>query len=556
VAIPEEVDVAIVGAGPAGLTLANLLGMYGLRTAVFEQFEELVDYPRAVGMDDECLRVFQAAGIAETIVPHTIPNQWLRFLTKGGRCFAAVEPLTDEFGWPRRNGFIQPLVDQALLRGTKRFPNVSVHFAHRMTALRQSDDDVDLDVESPSGTASVRARYVVGADGGRSEVRKSLGIAFAGKTDSTRWLVLDIARDPIGTPNAYCHCDPARPTVSIGLPHAVRRFEFMIFANETDAEMSTRERLNDLMRPYVAEPERVDVIRARVYTHHARLAARFRQGRAMLIGDAAHLMPVWQGQGFNSGIRDASNLAWKLAAVCRGRASDRILDTYEEERREHARAMISISVLAGKLFSPTNPILAWTRDVVTLMLNAVPPAKRYVLQMRFKPMPKYLRGAIVPPRRNDKTSPVGKLFIQPLATTPLDPKPERFDTVIGPWFAVVAWGIDPTRTMSTATRAFWERLGARFVMIKPPVQFAYTEDVAPETLVVGDVSGRLKDWFGRHDGSVVILRPDRFVAALTTPQDLDTATARFAAAMSALPATREAVPAVTAMDEAAAPTVR
>jgi 3-(3-hydroxy-phenyl)propionate hydroxylase len=555
VAIPAQVDVAIVGAGPAGLTLANLLGMYGLRVAVFEQFEELVDYPRAVGMDDECLRVFQTAGLAETIVPHTIPNQWLRFLTKGGRCFASVEPLTDEFGWPRRNGFIQPLVDQALLRGTKRFANVTVSFAHRMTALSQDDEGVNLEVESPGGTASVRARHVVGADGGRSEVRKSLGIAFDGKTDSTRWLVLDIACDPIGTPNAYCHCDPARPTVSIGLPHAVRRFEFMIFPNETDADMSTRERLNDLMRPYVTQPERVDVIRARVYTHHARLAARFRQGRAMLIGDAAHLMPVWQGQGFNSGIRDASNLAWRLAAVCRGHASARILDTYEEERREHARAMISISVLAGRLFSPTNPFLAWARDVATLMLNAVPPAKQYVLQMRFKPMPNYVRGAIVPQPRNDKTSPVGKLFIQPPVTTPLEPIPERFDTVIGPWFAVVAWGIDPTRTMSPATRTFWKHLGARFVMVKPPVQFDYTEDVSSETLVVGDVSGRLKEWFGRHAGSVVILRPDRFVAALTTPQDLDTATSRFAEAIYALPESRAATPA-TMLEEAATPTAR
>ena len=145
----------------------------------------------------------------------------------------------------------------------------------------------------------------------------------------------------------------------------------------------------------VPYPERVDVIRHRVYTHHSRIAGAFRRGRLMLAGDAAHLMPVWQGQGYNSGIRDAANLGWKLAAVVNGQAGDALLDTYDVERRKHARAMIDLSTMVGRVISPTNRRVAALRDRVIHAASVVPTLKRYVLEMRFKPMPRYEQGAVV-----------------------------------------------------------------------------------------------------------------------------------------------------------------
>ncbi|WP_275693172.1 FAD-dependent monooxygenase [Nocardioides sp. TF02-7] len=216
---PSQDRVVVVGAGPTGLTLANLLGVHGIGVDVLEAGPGLLDYPRAVGMDDESLRVFQGAGLVDAVLQHTGPDHAMRFLGADGRPIAEIAPRTGAYGWSRRNSFIQPLVDRELLRGLDRFPHVQVHFGVRCTGIEQYGDRVRAHV---SGTRSGvwEASYLVGADGGRSSVRKALGVSFDGTTESTRWLVVDIAGDPLGTPNVHVGCDPRRPYVSIHLPTA------------------------------------------------------------------------------------------------------------------------------------------------------------------------------------------------------------------------------------------------------------------------------------------------------------------------------------------------
>jgi len=535
-AMPRRVDVAVIGAGPVGLTIANFLGMYGVSVLVIERGAELIDYPRGVGMDDECLRAFQAIGLADNVRPHTTPDQWVRFLTARGRCFASVEPRTREFGWPRRNAFIQPLVDLELLKGLSRYQDVHVLFGRSLSELTEIGDGVSLRIQDGAGaTEEVHASFVVGADGGKSTVRKILNIPFSGKTESTRWVVVDIRNDPIGIPDAYLYCIPTRPYVSIALPHGIRRVEFMVFGEETEEQLCSRDGIQNLLQIVMPHPEKADIIRSRVYTHHARLAERFRQGRVLLAGDAAHLMPVWQGQGYNSGIRDATNIAWKLAMVVKGMTSDTLLDSYDLERRDHAAAMISISVTAGKIFSPTQRWLAMLRDGLTLLLNAIPPVKNYILQMRFKPMPRYTRGVVVPlaTSRGTAPSPVGRLFIQP--DVALDRREIRkFDDAIGPWFAIVAWATDPRLHMSDTVRAFWQNIGARFVAVLPAVQLSAEQTVKSDDLLILGDTGAIKQWFGDHRTSLIVLRPDRFVAAAaSTPQAIDEITASLQTAMGA-----------------------
>jgi 3-(3-hydroxy-phenyl)propionate hydroxylase len=524
----------IVGAGPAGLTLANLLGLYGLSVIVVESSEELIDYPRGVSMDDETLRVFQTAGLVEAVRKHTASDQWIRYITAKGRCFASVEPHTREFGWPRRNSFIQPLVDRILLAGLERFDRVEVLFERTLAAFTQDDTEVTATVKSPEGNPqTIGARFIVGCDGGRSTVRKILGISFEGKTDSTRWLVIDIRNDPLGIPDAYLFCDPARPHVSMALPHGIRRFEFMVFDHETDDDVSSAAGMHKLLALVLPDPDKADIIRGRVYSHHARLAKQFLSDRALLAGDAAHLMPVWQGQGFNSGVRDASNIAWKLAAIVKGLADRRLLSTYETERREHAAAMISLSVLVGRIFSPTNRWLAKLRDAATFLLGAIPPMRAYILQMRFKPMPRYTTGAVVngqPNRKITVPSAIGRMFPQPEVMTP-DGRRMLFDDAIGPWFAVVSWMVDPRHYMDAAARDYWQRMGARFVTIVPETQLAEMkrQGVERDGLNLADLHLGFKDWFGRYQVSTVILRPDRFVAAAVTATEISEATRAFRA---------------------------
>lgn len=530
-------DVVIVGAGPVGLLTANYLGAAGVNVIVLESNAALIDYPRGVGMDDECLRSFQSVGLAEAVLPHTTPNQWMRFVTGKGRVFASIEPRTDEFGWPRRNAFIQPLADRVLLEGLERYPNVQVRFSQSLETLVQGDGGVTLHIKNGhAGRMPIRARYVVGCDGGRSTVRTLLQIPFEGETDSNRWIVVDLKNDPLGSPNAYMHCDPSRPYVSIALPHGIRRFEFMVFDGEAVGDVVPPETLRAMLSKVVPDPDRVDMIRARVYTHNARLAARFHSGRVLLAGDAAHLMPVWQGQGYNSGIRDATNLGWKLAMVVKGVADAKLLETYGEERREHARAMISLSQTAGKIFSPRNPVVVGFRDSLTWLLNYIPPVKRYFVEMRFKPMPRYRAGALVYPKSAGIHSPVGRMFIQPQVSTAPDNKPVKLDDVLGPSFSIIAWGADPTYWMSHSTRAFWDRVGVKIISVRPTTQLAFEIERHDQSVtLVGDVQGRLKEWFGNQPSSIVFLRPDRFVAAVCSPQQIDATTKELAAVMHLAP---------------------
>jgi 3-(3-hydroxy-phenyl)propionate hydroxylase len=516
------VDVAIVGAGPVGLTLANMLGAAGLRVLVIEALPEIINYPRGVGMDDECLRCFQSIGLTEKVLPHVMHYQIMRLTTGTGRVFAEFDPQTDEFGWPRRNAFVQPVVDQVLVEGLTRYPAVKLVFGHTAEDITQDAAGVSLSIANALDERRViRASYLVGADGGRSTVRRALGIAFEGKTNPNRWIVVDIANDPAGAPGAYLHADPKRPYCSIQLPHGVRRFEFMLFPGEGEDGEVPREVLNDMMARVIPYPDRIDLIRARVYTHNGRLAATFRKGRVLIAGDAAHIMPVWQGQGYNSGIRDAFNLGWKLARVAKGVCGSALLDSYGAERRKHAGAMINLSETVGKVFAVRNPALAALRDGLTWLANKIPPLRAYFMEMRFKPMPRYREGALYyGPGGYDPASPVGRMFIQPRVAT-ADGWQGRLDDLIGgDRFALLSWGGSPLHWLDAEARAALAALDTAIMWVVPMSQVAHESGRHPAITVLGDVDRRLKLWFDKQPNAVVLLRPDRFVALNCSPQQI------------------------------------
>jgi 3-(3-hydroxy-phenyl)propionate hydroxylase len=513
--VAERVDIVIVGAGPVGLTLANILGLQGIRTLVVDERDSLIDYPRGVGLDDEALRTFQSIGLVEQVLPHTVPNQILRFFDSKRKLLAEMAPPDARFGWPKRNGFVQPMVDAELLVGLDRFDNIEVRWGHRMENCTETADGVT--VEFADGREPVSARYVVGSDGGRSVTRQLMGVSFDGTTSPTRWLVVDCANDPLGHPNSEVGADPSRPYVSISIAHGIRRFEFMIHGDESDEEADSPAFVRRMLAQMVPHPDRVDIIRHRVYTHHSRIAGAFRHGRLMIAGDAAHLMPVWQGQGYNSGIRDAANLGWKLAAVVNGQAEDALLDTYDVERRKHARAMIDLSTMVGRVISPTNRRLAAVRDKVIHGASLVPTLKRYILEMRFKPMPRYEQGAVFHPEPRAESSPAGTLFIQPRVDT-RDRQNVLLDDVLGTGFAVLCWSNNPRALLGDEAFGRWKALGASFVAVRPMTQLCWTGHDDHDVVVVGDRTGALKAWFDAHTDSVLFLRPDRCIAGACIAQ--------------------------------------
>lgn len=514
-----DCDLAIVGAGPVGLTIANIVGAAGLKVILIEQLDELINYPRGVGLDDEALRVFQSIGLVDRIVKHTTPFHWVRIYNDKRQLITTVEPRHMPYGWSKRNAFHQPLADKVLYEGLARYPNVRVLFGHQMTEIEDGRDSVTIRGQTTEGGAfSISSRYLVGSDGGRSFTRKHIGAAFEGNTKPEPFLVIDLADDPIGRPNLEFVCDARLPYVSIALPHGVRRFEFSV---PKEAVVNG----NDVTDDFVAmNLSRIkpgisikSIIRRRVYYHSARLASKFRSGRVLIAGDAARLMPVWQGQGYNSGIRDAINVGWKLVFVLKGRAEDALLDSYHQERWQNSKDMIAVSVLMGRIFNPGPKILCMLRDWFFWTLDIFPNAKRYVTTMAWKPVPKITRGVIVEAPTERKNNPVGTLFFQPWVRDKAGAR-ARLDDFIGVNFAVVSWSNDPSCYLDDEAKAILDKLSAIKLVIRPVCQAVDGGDAGEFSVLYDD--GEVKDWFDLRRGSIVIVRPDKVVAAICEASDI------------------------------------
>jgi len=520
----RRTSVAIVGGGPNGIATANLLGSYGVDTVVIEREPQILEYPRAVGMDDEALRLFQTVGLAEPLLRDMIQNVPMRMFRADGKCFAHIRPATREFGWWRRNIFMQQLAEKTLRQGLARYPNVELRLGEEVITLSQNERAVTLQVrDAHGGSYSLEADYCVAADGGRSATRELLGIKLAGKTHSIKWIVVDVKNADVDAPYTALNCDPRRPNVCIYLPYGFRRWEFLVYPHEDEQAIAEPESVRHLLRPYVADPGKLEIVRARTYTHHSRVAEKFVVGRVALIGDAAHLSPPWIGQGLNAGLRDAGNLAWKLAGIVQGRLAPSVLITYEQERHAHSKAMIDLADTFGELLMPTSRIKAWMRDSFFSAIRMWPGIRDYVLQMRFKPMPTYRDGVVVHANASDA---VGRMLIQPDVEDGTGTR-RKLDDVLGPWFAVVGWQVDPQSLFSPQERMFWADLGARFVEVRRSRCSAMpSSSTVDGTTCVQDVDNGLADWFAEHPGSILVVRPDRYIAAQFNPDQASDVTQR------------------------------
>lgn len=538
-----QVPVLIVGAGPVGVTLANLLGCYGIRTLVVDRSPQVLDFPRAVGLDDEAIRAFQAAGLAEEMLRDMIQNVPMRMYTADRRCVAEILPTTREFGWFRRNLFSQPLGEATLRRGLQRFEHVELCTGVELIALQQDEEGVTATLRDAQGAVTeVRAQYLVGCDGGRSTVREGLlKLPFEGRTHPAKWVVIECDNDPLDAPYTALHCDPARPYVCLRLPYGLRRWEFMLFRGEDGEQMLAPGKVRELLRGHVADPGKLNVIRARVYTHNSRVAGSFVHGRVCLAGDAAHITPPWIGQGLNAGLRDAFNLGWKLAWILQGRMRPELLASYHDERHAHAKAMIELADLFGAVLSQRNRFVAWMRDRFFLAIKDVPTVRDYLLQMKFKPMPRFTRGIVQGSGDSRRDAVVGRMFIQPLVE--LAPwHCVRLDDAMGPRFALVSWRCDPLADAPPHLRAQLEQLGCDHYIAVRARSGAQESTAGGRATVIQDVENALHFWFESRQVDWVLIRPDRFVAAVGLRGDAQQELARFcdsvvpaAPALSAIP---------------------
>lgn len=444
-------DVAIVGCGPVGALLANLLGQAGLSVDIYDRDREVYALPRAVHFDGEVMRIFQSVGLAEKIAAATrTSSKGMHFVNAEGRTLMVRRGIegAGPHGWAGNWYFHQPLLEAILREGVARFPNVTVHIGREIADVSE-----------------LNARYIVGCDGARSLVRRAIGSKQRDLGLHQPWLVVDLLCDPRSPrvkalPDYTVQlCDPVRPMTVVHVGGARRRWEIMMMPGDDPARLTEPEVFWPMMARWLG-PEDARLERAAVYTFHSVVQEGWRKGNLLLAGDACHQTPPFLGQGMCAGMRDASNLAWKLAAVLRGDAPDSLLDTYESERLPHVRAFIELAVKLGAVLQETSPTAAAARDA------------RFAAGAQTFDFPQPQLG---PGHRQDAPPPVGTTFPQP----------------------TLADG----RLMDDA-------IGQRFAIVGETSLLAHLRTDAVLLPGVG------QDWLAERGVRAALLRPDRYIYAI------------------------------------------
>ncbi len=518
--LPRKISVVIIGAGPVGLTTACLLATYGVEFVVLDRADGPLDLPRAIVLDDEGARTLQAFGLDKTYVARTMPGLGARYYLETGECFAETGTGVETYGFAKRSYFFQPELEEALRKRLAELAPGTLRYNAEVTGIDDLADGARVKVQTASGTREIAADWVLACDGGSSPTRERLGIAMDGNTYGQDWIVVDTANDPDTEPVSRFYCSANRAHVSIPAPHRGRRYEFMMLPGEVREQVLQEAFLANLIAPF-RKLQAADVIRKTVYTFHARIADRFRVGRVFLLGDAAHLTPPFAGQGMNAGLRDAHNLAWKIASVARAGADPSLLDSYEAERRAPAWEMIQLAVAMGKIIMPMTPGDSAFRELLLNALDPFPKVRDYLIQMRFKPRPRYGAGAFLdldaPQFDADLT---GQMIPQPRVRTDLGDQP--LDDVTGPGFTLIAQDAAGNQALSALGALGWDS----FAGLRLSCLTLDTSDgaLAPALRPIDRMTARP---FRTHRDQIMLVRPDRYTAATFAPDRLQQSLQRY-----------------------------
>ncbi|MDR1968115.1 MAG: bifunctional 3-(3-hydroxy-phenyl)propionate/3-hydroxycinnamic acid hydroxylase [Burkholderiaceae bacterium] len=463
-------DVAIVGYGPTGATLANLLGQAGLSVAVFDREAAPLNLPRAVHFDGEVARIFQGFGLADELLPRSRLAQGQKYLNPAGETLLMRKPSNPNgmHAWPENIIFHQPELEDVLRQGVRRYDSVQVNLNTQVDSIDDQGDLVALQVQDvrTGHTWTARARWVVACDGGRSMGRALVGGGMEDLGLHQPWLVVDVVmtRDVALPEFTIQHCDPARPTTYIHAVGPRRRWEIMMMPGDDPESIVEDASVWRLLAPWI-QPGDAELERRAVYTFHALIAHRWQRGRLLLAGDAAHQTPPFLGQGLCAGARDAANLAWKLVAVCRG-ADASLLDSYTTERRPHVHEFIATAVRLGNIIQTTDPKVAAERD------QRMREGKDEIVNLS-PPLGPGAHGSVAPD---------GTTVAQPRLSDG-----RRLDDAIGPRFALCG----PALERNAQTQALWALIDAGAL--------ASIDDPA------------LAGWLADLGARWIVLRPDRYV---------------------------------------------
>jgi 3-(3-hydroxy-phenyl)propionate hydroxylase len=513
-------NVIVVGAGPVGCTTALLLADRGIPVTIIERYPEPHPLPRAVHLDDEVARILCRVGVSGAFLAGSRPASGLRLLDAQHRVMAEFGRDTGatDNGFPGANMFHQPELEALLLHRVDQHPLIDLHRGVDVQAI----DGLRGPLTAPPLRVHTRAvadeaactftgSLVLGCDGANSTVRRLVGVHMQDLRFTERWLVVDMrASAPLDTWDGVEQvCDPARAATFMQVTGDRYRWEFQLRDGEDETDLIAD--LGRLLQPWTGQADLagLEVTRSAVYTFRARLATRFQVGRAFLLGDAAHLTPPFIGQGLAAGLRDADNLAWKIAHVLTGRATPDLLATYHTERRPHAKAMIRKARLVGWAMTGGQDAAAAIRR---LLLAAAVRSARVRDAVASTATPALRTGALrhtCAPSRPPRSLRVGALIPNPLLCL-ANGKQVRLDDIL-----------DGAPAMVTARRPEPDLLALCQKHGVTPVRV--TADACAEPVDTGWVDTRLAPGgvtglqaLADEPSLTVLVRPDRVIAAVAT----------------------------------------
>lgn len=485
-----DFQVVVVGLGPVGITLCNLLGGLGVSVLGIDARDDVFALPRAIGMDHEVMRVFQGIGVADELA--TVVGEY-----KDSEYRAADGTLLRKFispsaphrlGWPAYLTFVQPPLERILRDKASSSPTVTILTGVEVAALDEPDEPrLSLREMSTGETTSVSGTYVVGCDGGNSFIRRTLDIGFEDLVFDQPWLVIDVVlgEEDVDLPQTNVQfCNPARPHTFVVLPGNLRRWEFMLLPGETAEEVNHPERIWELLSTWL-KPGQAEIWRSATYRFHALVAESWRSGNVFLAGDACHMTPPFLAQGMVQGIKDASNLGWKIASVLKG-GPEKLLDTYEDERRPLVHKVISITKGLGEVICEIDEARARARNMSMMALVAEGKGT-VVRQSLFPPISDGMIGRLA---NGQPAKGAGEACPQPRVL--VDGRFVLLDDLLGHDFALLSRRME----VNASVRDQAKQLGV--TLFEFGGQYGYEEE-----------DHVLEDWLLERDARFVLVRPDR-----------------------------------------------
>ena len=493
-------DIAIIGYGPVGAMAANMFGSSDLNIVVIEPKKEIWDIPRAVALDGQAQRIFQSCGIINDIPVNPIDG--LTFINKNGQKLVYVD-FTEHStpnGYSETVGFSQPNLERTLRSRAELYKNITFKLGSSLSGLIATENNNELTVINnlTNNTEIISSSYLLACDGADSFVRKKLSIPSFDYKCEQDWIVVDYELDPKYEIQCSPHqiCDYQRPTTLAPIMGRHIRWEFKYNSDDNQAEMEDEQNIREMMRPHAwrinadLDISTGKLLRASKYRFHGLIADNFKSNNCFLLGDSAHQMPPFLGQGLCQGVKDVYNLHWKLTGVINGTYSKKILDTYSLERKAIVKSVTETAIKQGNIVGTQNKYVALVRDFILNCARQFPALLNFF--QFYHPWP--IKEGLI-----DKTLFKNKAngIVIPQPDTNIKIEDKAFDQYIGYKFALLVFDQDQEVFDKIKSLDSVKIFDGNIHLLSPDHQFN-----ADKSFV---------EWQKKHNISAVIIRPDRHV---------------------------------------------